>query len=502
MAFISKEAKVGMFVLVGILILAYFTLKVGKIEVTEKGYIIYAVFDTVSGLDEKSVVKMAGVPIGNVVSIQLENGKAKVRMSIKEDVDIPADSTISLASEGLLGEKYIEIIPGEEKEEFIQPESVLSKSTPGANFDEFVRKITIMADDIKKVTESLAEALGEEEGKESLKEIVVNLRDSTRVFRDLMDANEKKIGRILDNLDRLSADLGEVSGESKQDMKTLIANLREFSDTLKERTPEIASKIESTMNQVEGFVSENREDIKEAIENIKSASARLDSTLEKIESGEGTIGKLVTDEKAYEDFSSAMDGINRQIKKYETLQTYLGYRLEYQEQSSDFKQYASLKIQPTVDKYYLFGIVDDPVGNVETTRTIVTQTPPGTTVETEKVEVDDDLKFNALISKQFGDFSFRGGLMESTGGFGLSYFSLSDRLVFNLDFFDLTRDNNDPHLKFYGNYSIFRNFFLTAGYDDFINDNSDLRTFFFGFGIELRDEDLKTLLRATPPVSP
>lgn len=484
MAFISKEAKVGMFVLVGILILAYFTLKVGKIEVTEKGYIIYAVFDTVSGLDEKSVVKMAGVPIGKVVSIRLENGKAKVRMSIKEDVDIPADSTISLASEGLLGEKYIEIIPGEEKEKVIQPESVLSKSTPGANFDEFVRKITIMADDIKKVTESLAEALGEEEGKESLKAIVTNLRDSTRMFRDLMD------------------DLGEVTGESKQDMKILIANLREFSDTLKERTPEIASKIESTMNEVEGFVSENREDIKGAIENIKSASARLDSTLERIESGEGTIGKLVTDDKAYEDFSSAMDGINRQIKKYETLQTYLDYRLEYQEQSSEFKQYASLKIQPTVDKYYLFGIVDDPVGNVETTRTIVTQTPPGTTVETEKVEVDDDLKFNALISKQFGDFSFRGGLMESTGGFGLSYFSLSDRLVFNLDFFDLARDNNDPHLKFYGNYSIFRNFFLTAGYDDFINDNSDLRTFFFGFGIELRDEDLKTLLRATPPVSP
>lgn len=502
MAFMSKEAKVGIFVLIGIIILAYFTLKVGKIEVTERGYTIYAVFDTISGLDEKSVVKMAGVPIGTVEAISLEDGRAKVKLRIKEKEKIPADSTISLAAEGLLGESYIEIYPGKSRERFLQADDTFEKSLKGANLNEFIRQMTLVAEDFKEISESLVEALGDEEGRKSLSEIVANLSDSSRIFRDMMADNDEKIGRILDNLDRLSADLGEVTGERKEDLKTLIANLREFTDTLKERTPEIADKIENTMGAIDGFMADNKQDIREAIENIKSATAKLDATLGKIERGEGTIGKLVTDEKVYEDFSSAMEGVNRQIKKLEALQTYLDYRLEFQENSSEFKQYASIRIQPTVDKYYLFGIVDDPIGNVETTRTVVTQNPPGTTTDTERVEIDDDIKFNALYAKQFGDFTFRGGLMESTGGLGISYRTLADRLAFSFDLFDFDRGDNDPHLKLYGNYSIFKNLFITAGYDDFVNENRDLRNVFFGFGIELRDEDLKTLFRATPSVSP
>jgi phospholipid/cholesterol/gamma-HCH transport system substrate-binding protein len=470
MAFMSKEAKVGIFVLLGIIILAYFTLKVGKIEVTEKGYTIYADFDTISGLDDKSVVKMAGVPVGQVLEIGLEGNRARVRMKIRERVKIPMDSTIALASEGMIGEKHIEIYPGLSKESFIEEGGTIEKSYSGANIDELIRKVTLIADDFKKITESLTEVLADEEGKSSLKEIIGNLRDSTRIFKDIFATNEDKIGRIFENLDRISGDLEEVTGERKEDLKVLIANLKEFTDILKEKTPEIVRK--------------------------------LDSTLGKIERGEGTLGKLVSDSDAYDNMNSALEGINRQIKKVETLQTFLDYRLEYQEGPSEFKQYASLKIQPTVDKYYLFGIVDDPVGDVETKTIITTQTPPGITTQTEETVVSDDLKFNAFIAKKFGDFTFRAGLMESTAGFGFSYFALRNRLALNFDLFDFDRANNDPHVKFYGNYSIFKNLFVTAGYDDFINDNNDFRTLFFGFGLEFRDDDLKTLLRATPPVSP
>jgi hypothetical protein len=71
-----------------------------------------------------------------------------------------------------------------------------------------------------------------------------------------------------------------------------------------------------------------------------------------------------------------------------------------------------------------------------------------------------------------------------------------------MDAFDFGRQANDPHLKIYGNYDIYKSFFVTAGYDDFLNNNSGMRTFFVGFGLRLRDDDLKTLLKSAPSVSP
>ncbi|RMG57675.1 MAG: MCE family protein [Deltaproteobacteria bacterium] len=506
MALLSREAKVGIFLLLGILVLTYFTLRIGKMGVTERGYAVYATFETVAGLDEKSVVKMAGVPIGQVEVITLEKGKPRVKMSIREGVRIPVDSSIGLSSEGLLGEKYLEIYPGQSSEA-VPKGGEIGKVVSGANLDELIRKVTLIADDVKKVTESLAEALGGKEGKASLKEMVENLRESTRALRAILADNEKKVGRILDNVEKVSADLREVTGEEKEDLKVLIANLKDFSQTLKERTPEIAEKLEGTLENVKGLVSENRESVKKAIENIEQASAKLDSTLGKIERGEGTIGKLVTDESAYENLNSALEGINSYITKTRKLQTYIDYRMEYLQEPSEFKHYASLKIQPTVDKYYLLGIVDDPFGKEKRTTTTTTTTsvnPPAspTTVTEEKVESSDQLKFTALLAKRFGDFTFKGGLIESTGGFGVSYHTLSDSLTLGLEAFDFGRENEDPHLKIYGNYDIFKNLFITAGYDDFLNSDRDRKSLFFGFGLTFRDEDLKTLLGAAPPVTP
>jgi len=475
MALVSREAKVGIFVLGGIIILAYFTLKIGKVRVGETGYMIHATFSNVSGLERSAAVKMAGVPVGRVESLALSKGKARVLLAINRGVKIPQDSSISIASEGFLGDKLVSITPGKDQTHFLTPDSEISKSISGANIDDLVMKVTVIAENIKEITESLTQAFGKEEGRKSLKEIVGNLREASATFKQIMVANEDTLARILSKIDRLTSDLGEVAGEGKSDMKAVLANLRELTETLKEEAPKIAKK--------------------------------LDNTLGKIERGEGSLGKLVTEGDAYENLNSALAGINRYIKKTEAIQTYLDYRLEYLSDSSDYKHYASLRIKPTADKTYTFGVVDDPFGKEKTNKTRVTTTqvtPPGSssTVETISKEHKDELKFNLLLGRRFGDFSIRGGVMESSGGMGLAYHALSDSLGIHVDAYDFGRENNDPHLKIYGNYDIFKNLFLTAGYDDFLNDNNNLRTFFFGFGLSFRDDDLKTLLRSAPPVSP
>src|SRR5512134_604891 len=112
MANLSAEAKVGLLVIVGSVILLYMTFAVGKYEFGEKkGYTLEATFDSVAGIDVKASVRMAGVKIGTVEKVELENSRAKVTVRIDEGVQIKRGSEAMVKTLGLLGEKYVEFMP-------------------------------------------------------------------------------------------------------------------------------------------------------------------------------------------------------------------------------------------------------------------------------------------------------------------------------------------------------------------------------------------------------
>jgi len=108
----SREARVGIFVLLGLIVLTFFTFKVSKWGlIAEKGYRLTVDFDSAAGLEPKSDVKMAGVPIGKVEDIQLIGNRARLVLRIREGIKIPIDSVGTIQTQGLLGERYDEIHP-------------------------------------------------------------------------------------------------------------------------------------------------------------------------------------------------------------------------------------------------------------------------------------------------------------------------------------------------------------------------------------------------------
>ncbi|NNF83557.1 MAG: MCE family protein [Deltaproteobacteria bacterium] len=500
----SKEAKVGIFVLVGIVTLTFFTFRVSKMGgIGVKGYKLIVSFETAAGLEPKANVKMAGVPVGKVEAIELEGTRARLVLRIREGVRIPIDSVVSIQSQGFLGEKYVEILPGKETSQILPPGGRVTNTIPPANLDEIIRKVSIISEDLKNFTNTLSETLGTEEGRKALSDIVRNIRETSEVLRTVVAGNEERLNRILANVDTLSADMKEISAANKEDLRVMIANLRSFSETLKTEAPGLARNLQEMSEQVGGVVGENRENIRESIANIKNASAKLDNTLDsagkvlaRIERGEGTLGKLVSDNTTIDTLNDTLEGINRYVRKTESLKTFLDYRLEYQTEPSEYKHYVNLRLQPSADKYYLLGVVDDPRGKFDSSETTTT-TSPGGTVRTKQESFSDDLTFTAMVAKRFSALTIRGGVMESTGGVGLDYHLLKDRLTIGVDAFDFSREDQ-PHLKVFGNYDIVKNLFITGGVDDILNDEGNFRTFFFGFGIKFEDEDLKTLLGAVP----
>jgi phospholipid/cholesterol/gamma-HCH transport system substrate-binding protein len=109
----SLELNVGIFFIVGILCLAYLSIKLGKLEIVgSKDTVIYATFSNIGGLKEGAEVQIAGVNIGRVKGITLDDYQAKVRLQISTAVPIQDDAIASIKTKGLVGEKFVEITPG------------------------------------------------------------------------------------------------------------------------------------------------------------------------------------------------------------------------------------------------------------------------------------------------------------------------------------------------------------------------------------------------------
>ena len=112
-----KETLVGIFVLLGLLCVGYLTIKLGRMEmISSEGYRLHARFSSVSGLRVGADVEIAGVPVGKVVSIELPRGasvaEAVVSLRLQEDLRLSEDSMAAIKTSGLIGDKYVNIVPG------------------------------------------------------------------------------------------------------------------------------------------------------------------------------------------------------------------------------------------------------------------------------------------------------------------------------------------------------------------------------------------------------
>jgi len=134
------ELAVGLFIIAGILCLGYLSIKLGKLEIVgTKGYEVYGVFSNIGGLKVGSSIEIAGVNVGRVTNIALDNYQAHVVLNFPKDLKIQEDAIASIKTRGLIGEKYIEITPGG-SEEIIKPGSRIQETQPAIDIEGLISK--------------------------------------------------------------------------------------------------------------------------------------------------------------------------------------------------------------------------------------------------------------------------------------------------------------------------------------------------------------------------
>jgi phospholipid/cholesterol/gamma-HCH transport system substrate-binding protein len=109
----TTKVIVGLFALAGIVALALLSLRLGKVELFNKGgYILFANFDNISGLKTGDGVEIAGVQVGKVVAISLKDYRAHVAMRINPGVQVDSEAIASIKTSGIIGDKYVSVSLG------------------------------------------------------------------------------------------------------------------------------------------------------------------------------------------------------------------------------------------------------------------------------------------------------------------------------------------------------------------------------------------------------
>ena len=291
------EAGVGIFVVIGIFFLILMTLKIEKFQVGKRpGYPLHIYFDSIAGLDQNSPVRVAGVRVGDVEKVELERGKAKVTFRLPFQVTLYKDAKAYLKSEGFLGEKYVGIAPGTPGYPKLEPNGVVEQGAPPVDVEQFLSNMSGIREDLKDVVKPLGDVL------------------------KAVDA--KKVENVINNIDKFSVQLTGIAKDSKetiQKAKDAFAGIEDIGDKVKKGEGTLGKLISDDAIYQEA--KKTVETAKEAVETVKSAAESAKKTMEtfknvseKIEQGEGTLGKLIKDESLYQEAKETVKSVKETMQ--------------------------------------------------------------------------------------------------------------------------------------------------------------------------------------------
>ncbi|MDQ7788239.1 MAG: outer membrane lipid asymmetry maintenance protein MlaD [Thermodesulfovibrionales bacterium] len=150
----SLETVVGIFVVAGLLCVAYMTVKLGKVSlIGDEYYSLHARFASVSGLRVGNLIEIGGIEVGRVerLSIDQEDQMSVVELKIRKGIKVYDDASASIRTAGLIGDKFVKIEPGSTGE-LLKPGGIIAETTSPMDLDELIGKYAfgdIKKDDIK-----------------------------------------------------------------------------------------------------------------------------------------------------------------------------------------------------------------------------------------------------------------------------------------------------------------------------------------------------------------
>ena len=274
----TLETRLGLFFALALVVAVLLLELVGAMDWFAKGYQIHASFKTAQELKKGDFVKMAGVEIGRVEGVELENGRAKIALKIRNEFKIKTDAKAVIKFTGLMGQNFVSIEGGSAAAPDIQKGSLETIEQPDLSV--LMSKLEGVAGGIENLTKSFS----------------------------------------TDNLSTLMGPLTDFVKQNSGPLTAVIGNMRIVSDNIAQGRGTVGKLMNDDAFYLAAYAAVTN--LQSATGDIKNLTGQADgmitqvrTIIDGINSGKGTLGKLTKDEALYVETTTAMTNLREILQK-------------------------------------------------------------------------------------------------------------------------------------------------------------------------------------------
>lgn len=342
----TRKVLVGMLLLGALFIFGVATFYVENWQTyLGRGYTLTAKFPLVQTLDKGDIVRMAGVNVGRVDTLDIDTEAAttlpvEATLWIRRGVNVRADDTATVRLASLFGGSYVAIERGDPAAPVLGEGQRIEKTDVAASATEIIeqskltlREVQTAFEDVTAITADLKEGKGalgrmlkDEELYENLDGIAADAReavDGLKEAADRLERGEGVLGKLVMD-DQMAEDLDTLVADAKaitEDLRTVTADLREGEGTLGKllKTDELHTSLEAAVASIsevadlfkegEGLGAKLLNDA-ELADDFRAVAANLKEVSVKLAEGESTLGKLLDSDEAYQKLDASLDDLN------------------------------------------------------------------------------------------------------------------------------------------------------------------------------------------------
>ncbi len=326
----TLNLKVGIFVLIALLVFIIFIFALGgEGSFFKKRYILQTSFTNTAGLSEGAAVRLSGVRIGGIKNIQFpenpDNNFIIVTMEVSEEGirRVGSDAVATIRTEGLLGDKYIEILKGTTKLPEKIPYVVQIKSYTPPELEKLLGQSEELVDNVTSISESLdqiVKAFGKQANIENISKSIASLKRTL----EGIESEQKYSQNTLNKIDDAVTSLNNLLTEIKKGNGVLNALL--YDKNLKGKIDQTIASLNSAAQEIggdNGIVV----DLKKTMSNLREISERL-------EGGEGTLGALINDPTLYDE----VKGLVGESQRSRFIRAAVRYLIDNESKEADQKK--------------------------------------------------------------------------------------------------------------------------------------------------------------------
>jgi phospholipid/cholesterol/gamma-HCH transport system substrate-binding protein len=324
----SRDFVVGIFVLIGLLILTAITISLRHWDLLSNRTTYYAQFKQVSKLDVGAAVLVSGIQVGQVADMEYQGGELPVliTMRIKREVVFYPSATVRVIPAQVIGDTTVNITPGQPVKGASEPIKPGSR-IPGVEAPELGEVVTKVSDQMMLTMQGVSAILNDPQNQANFRKVIDNTAMLTEKMNRTFELINHDFKPVIDDLKRIAASLNNVlvdaqampsrvTSEIEKTGGSLRATAADYSESARTLTREInatSQHLQSTIEQAQKTIEANQKPLNDTLKEMGAATRELREILERLQGGQGTLGKLLTDPRPFEHLQQILSDISEKI---------------------------------------------------------------------------------------------------------------------------------------------------------------------------------------------